>query len=139
MKKLLLILISVIFHGLTIFGKLAHQHWEAITKDIATIGDEDNKGEFEAAKQAFLNIALPANRERAAQEIADKWAKNFPAEASKDKLIALKPYPRMDDDDVMKATVDLFDKTNIKDFLDKEDIKVDTSAAKDALKKKGKL
>lgn len=133
--------------------KVQNGGWETIAKDIAYVSDANNRGEFEEAKQAFLHITLPANRNRAAAEIAAKWAEDptnkgknikgeaidpdIAVEAELATLKALKPYPLMNDTDVLEASVRLVKKPNIKTFLANEKIKVDASGAIAELKDKG--
>ncbi|CAF1635791.1 unnamed protein product, partial [Didymodactylos carnosus] len=102
-----------------VFAGLSNTHWKAIAIAIADDGDDNNRGEFEAAKQAFLNIKLDKPAEDAAAAIQSKWGTQFGKEAtvgSKDDqgtLMSLPRYPKMTEKEVHNATVDLIEKPSI--------------------------
>jgi len=131
-KKILLILACISNNCLIVCGTLQPGHWEAIATDIARDGDDADRGEFEAARQAFLNIKLPVNAQRAAKKIEDKWKNNpeFGSEAKTEALLALPRYPNMDAKQIHNAAVDLIEKPNIKGFLASEGFEFKTIPSK---------
>lgn len=134
MNKISLYIIIVLLTTPTvniIFGaSLKPTHWKAIALDITDAGDSNDRGEFEAAKQAFLNISAQAAADDVAEKIAAKWEASIGKEASEAELLSLKRYPQMKTPEaIQEATVELFKKENIKNFLLAEKIKVDIKDA----------
>lgn len=125
MNKILLILAITLSCPLFLLSKVQPGKWKTITIDIARDGDANNRGEFEAAKQAFLNISLKGNAKEAADWIEKTWKADFGLEATagdKDNpapgtLMSLPRYPNMDKNQIHNSAVDLFEKTEIANFL----------------------
>ena len=82
-------------------------HWFNIVNYISKNSEKNNRNEFEAAKQAYLNIKDDGNADDAVRLISRKWKANFP-EADANALKALKRYPNMTAADVKAAGEKLF-------------------------------
>ncbi len=104
-------LFILVFTNMLIFNKfnavVDDTHWFNIVNYISKNTEGNNRNEFEAAKQAFLNIKEDVDANSAARLISRKWKSNFP-EADFNVLKALKRYPNMTAADVKAAGEKLF-------------------------------
>ena len=108
MKKMFLFIIFVNFFTFRCSeAAVEAKHWTSIVRYIIDNAENDNRNEFEAAKQAFLNIKEDVNANSVARLISRKWKANFP-EADVNTLKALVRYPNMTAADVKAAGEKLF-------------------------------
>lgn len=139
-----ILLITLLFLTNNAFSKaLGDEAWDKIVRDFVRDADANDRGEFEAAKQAFLNIGDDLMAEDAAGEIQTHWKAAFGIEATAGNpnrsepgtLLSLKRYPEMKKESaILQATIDLFKKDNINKFLVSEKIVPDLSEAEKRLK-----
>ncbi len=106
-KSFLFIIIASVLMFNFIGSKVEDNHWSEIIVYLATHGEANNKNEFEAAKQAFLNIQDDIISNNASRAISRKWSNVFP-EAKLNVLKALVRYPNMTAADVKAAGEKLF-------------------------------
>mgnify|MGYP000161822195 CR=1 FL=1 len=106
MQKMILFII-ILINTMSINAILEDPHWFDIVNYITENSEKNNRNEFEAAKQAFLNIKVDDTANRASRLISRKWKANFP-EADANALKALKRYPNMTAADVKAAGEKLF-------------------------------
>ncbi len=104
-SKIFIILLSIVTFNL--MSVLEDDHWVDIVRYIDSESESSNRNEFEAAKQAYLNIKANNRAKDAARIISRKWKSNFP-EADVNALNALVRYPNMTAADVKAAGEKLF-------------------------------
>ncbi|CDK30633.1 hypothetical protein [Candidatus Babela massiliensis] len=108
MKKIFLFIIFLNFFTFRCSeAAIEAKHWTSIVRYIISNAENNNRNEFELAKQAFLNIREDGPAEDVARLISRKWKTNFP-EADAKTLKSLKRYPNMTAADVKAAGEKLF-------------------------------
>lgn len=129
MTKKLILLLYFTSNISILFGALQPAHWLSIVEDIARDGDENSKGEFEAAKQAFLNIKLQSDAQKGATAINNKWVKSsnndIKNEAAVNALMSLPRYPTMDTNTVKVETRKLLRKPDINQLIIESGVTID--------------
>ena len=119
--------------GLILSKQLQDSRWASIAIDIAQEGDAEDRGEFEAAKQALLNIKANVPAKKAAQAIAGRWEASTNAEikneASTSALLALKRYPNMDANTIHEETRNVLRKPDINKLIVESGVTIAVPAA----------
>lgn len=110
-NKIMLILYSILLFG-SLRAEMGDEQWKILGTYIATNGEQGNDKDFEAAKQALLNIRDAGLARSAAAAIMRKWPNKVGADRTA-WFNSLVRYPNMDKNQVKAAGRKLFnDKKN---------------------------